>query len=104
VPDSIVGVTPKQGYASEFLYHYLGYLRTHLEQVAPQSAQKNINLRILTQLPFPEASPREQSDVIKYLDDLQAQVDVFKQLQTETAAELNALIPSVLDKAFKGEL
>jgi hypothetical protein len=25
-------------------------------------------------------------------------------LQTETAAELDALLPSILDKAFKGEL
>jgi hypothetical protein len=28
----------------------------------------------------------------------------LKRLQAETAAELNALLPSVLDKAFKGEL
>ena len=27
-----------------------------------------------------------------------------KRLQAETAAELNAMLPAVLDKAFKGEL
>jgi hypothetical protein len=27
-----------------------------------------------------------------------------KRLQAETAAELDALLPSVLDRAFKGEL
>jgi hypothetical protein len=27
-----------------------------------------------------------------------------KRLQAETAAELDALLPSILDKAFKGEL
>jgi hypothetical protein len=31
-------------------------------------------------------------------------VDVLKKLQAQTAAELNALMPSILDKAFKGEL
>src|ERR1017187_5105723 len=50
VPDSIVGVTPKPQTEPEFLYHYLGYLRGHLEEIAPQSAQKNINLGILTQI------------------------------------------------------
>lgn len=32
------------------------------------------------------------------------QVDALKRLQAETAAELDALLPSILDKAFKGEL
>ena len=31
-------------------------------------------------------------------------MDAPKRLQAETAAELDALLPSVLDKAFKGEL
>jgi type I restriction enzyme S subunit len=31
-------------------------------------------------------------------------VDALKKLQAETAAELDALLPSILDKAFKGEL
>ena len=33
-----------------------------------------------------------------------AKVDVLKRMQAETAAELDALLPSILDKAFKGEL
>jgi hypothetical protein len=31
-------------------------------------------------------------------------VDELKRLQAETAAELDALLPSILDKAFKGGL
>jgi len=31
-------------------------------------------------------------------------MDCVKQLQAETAAELDALLPSVLDRAFSGEL
>jgi type I restriction enzyme S subunit len=38
------------------------------------------------------------------LDDLQAKVDAVEQLQADTSAELGALLPSVLDQAFKGEL
>jgi type I restriction enzyme S subunit len=39
-----------------------------------------------------------------FLDDLQAKVDRLKELQPATAAELDALLPSILDRAFKGDL
>ena len=42
--------------------------------------------------------------IVTYLDGLQAKVDALKKLRAETAAELNALMPSILDKVFKGEL
>jgi type I restriction enzyme S subunit len=35
---------------------------------------------------------------------VQMQVDALKNIQAQTAAELDALLPSILDKAFKGEL
>jgi hypothetical protein len=31
-------------------------------------------------------------------------VDALKRLQAETAAGFNALLPAILDRAFKGEL
>ena len=34
----------------------------------------------------------------------QTETDVLKRLQTETAAKLDALLPAILDRAFKGEL
>ena len=38
------------------------------------------------------------------LDALQAEADALKRLQAGTAAELDGLLPSILDKAFRGEL
>jgi type I restriction enzyme, S subunit len=35
------------------------------------------------------------------LDPLQAEVESLKRLQAETAAGLDALLPSILDRAFK---
>ena len=46
----------------------------------------------------------EQRRIVAYLDGLQAQVDALKKLQTQTAAELDALLPAILDRAFKGTL
>jgi len=59
------------------------------------------NIRSL-RLPFPSLA--EQRHVVAELDALQAEVDALKRLQTETAAELDALLPAILDRAFKGEL
>ena len=46
----------------------------------------------------------EQRHIVAYLDSLQAKVDALKTLQAETQAELDALLPAMLDKAFKEEL
>lgn len=37
-------------------------------------------------------------------DTLQAEVYALKHLQAETATELDALLPAILDRALKGEL
>jgi type I restriction enzyme S subunit len=54
------------------------------------------------QIPLPPLP--EQRRIVAYLDGLQAKVDSLKRLQDETAKELDAMLPSVLDRAFKGEL
>lgn len=46
----------------------------------------------------------EQRRIVAYLDSLQAQVNALKKLQAQTATELDALLPAILDRAFKGEL
>jgi type I restriction enzyme S subunit len=59
------------------------------------------NIRSLS-LPVPPLS--EQRRIVSELDILQAKVDELNRLQEETATELDALLPAVLDRAFKGEL
>jgi type I restriction enzyme, S subunit len=68
------------------------------------SAQPSLNAEkvLETQLPLPPLS--QQRRIVEELDALQAQVNALKKLQTETAAELDALLPSILDKAFAGNL
>jgi len=62
------------------------------------------NLKIFRSLLVPIPPLAEQHQIIAYLDDLQAQVDELAALQDATQAELDALLPSVLDRAFRGEL
>jgi type I restriction enzyme S subunit len=49
-------------------------------------------------------SVNEQARIVENLDALQAKLEAVKTLQTETAAELDAMLPAILDKAFRGEL
>ena len=42
--------------------------------------------------------------IVGYLDGLQANVNALREVQSASGEELSALMPSVLDKAFKGEL
>jgi restriction endonuclease S subunit len=68
------------------------------------TGQANVNSRKLVALPISLPSLTEQRRIVAELGALQAEVDALKRLQAETAAELDALLPSILDKAFKGEL
>jgi hypothetical protein len=54
------------------------------------------------QVPMPPIP--DQHRIVTALAAMQLQVDALKTLQTETAAEIDALLPSILDKAFKGEM
>lgn len=46
----------------------------------------------------------EQKRIVEGLSSLTAKSEVLEGMQTETAAELDAMLPSILDKAFRGEL
>jgi type I restriction enzyme S subunit len=104
VPDSIVAVQPKEGVDTEYLFHWIGYARSDLERLAPQSAQKNINLQILSELPLPLPPLDEQRRIVEHLDALEAKLDAVRAEQQASAAKLDALLPSVLDRAFAGQL
>ena len=68
------------------------------------SAQAKLNQANARRISFPMPPVEEQRRIVAYLDDLQARADALKPLQAETSSELNALLPSVLDKAFRREL
>jgi type I restriction enzyme S subunit len=104
-PDSIVGITPHPNITiSEFIYWSIEYVKKIALSEATQTTQPNINLKNIEKLKIPVPPLPEQRHIVAYLDNLQAKVDALKRLQAETAAELDALLPSILDKAFKGEL
>jgi type I restriction enzyme, S subunit len=105
MPDSLVGLNAKPEIAiSDYLYYFLKYSQSHFEHIAPQSAQKNINIGILESVSLPVPPLDEQRRIVTYLDGLQAKVNALRELQSASGEELSALMPSILEKTFRGEL
>jgi type I restriction enzyme, S subunit len=63
-----------------------------------------INLKDVRTLPLPIPPLPEQRRIVADLDALQVQTDTLKALQTEISLELKTVLPSIMDKAFRGEL
>jgi len=68
------------------------------------ATREGVNSKIVASLPCRVPPLEEQRQLVAYLDGLQAQVSALRAAQAETEKELSALMPSILDKAFKGEL
>jgi type I restriction enzyme, S subunit len=68
------------------------------------SAQPTVPLNAIRKFPVVVPPLDEQRRIVAYLDGLQEKVNTLRELQSASGEELSALMPSVLDKAFKGEL
>lgn len=62
----------------------------------------NLNNIRAIELPVPDMA--EQLRIVDYLDGVEARVKALDGLRQGAEAELNALLPSILDRAFRGEL
>jgi len=65
---------------------------------------QHIVIRAIKAINIPIPPLDEQRRIVAYLDSVQARLASLRELQSATGEELDALLPSVLDKAFKGEL
>jgi type I restriction enzyme S subunit len=77
------------------------YYHASLKQ---QCGMATLNQGHVKDIPLQLPPLPEQLSIINYIDNLQTKVDILKCLQSDVAAELDSLLPSVLDKAFKGAL
>lgn len=99
-PDSVVGFLPNQTSNTEYVQGLFLFFKQILEEKAPQSAQKNINLAILRALevPVPPKDLQEKwSKVALSIEDQKQKL--YKQLDIQ-----NNLFNSLQNKAFSGNL
>jgi type I restriction enzyme S subunit len=90
-----------------YLFHHIlspVIQENHIQPLSKGSASPHLNIGALRKFPIKVPTFDEQRRIVAELDALRDKVDAIKNLQQETAAELDALVPAILDQAFKGQL
>lgn len=100
----ITGIKFSPEVLPEYGFWWIRGLYNELRTAAPQATLPIINQRCIGEFKIAVPPLSEQRRIVDYMDNVQAKVYSVKRLHAETAAELDALLPSILDKAFKGEL
>jgi type I restriction enzyme S subunit len=99
-PDSIVGFTPNELATTEFVQQWLSFRQKELEENAPESAQKNINLKILSDLRVP-LPPIE----LQYrFTEAVRKIESIKDTSSKAATKMDELFQALQQRAFSGKL
>ena len=87
---------------------YLGWVitspdvRAGIYARATGTTVKGIASKRLRLIALPIPPLQDQQRIVNHLDVLRHRIEAMKKLQAKATAELDALLPSVLDKAFRG--
>ena len=95
-PDSIVGFTANGRTNNIFIHYWFSFFQEILESQAPESAQKNINLKILSELKVIVPSIEKQDAFAAFVE----QVDKLKAAVQKALDEAQLLFDSLMQKYF----
>ena len=95
-----------EGMEQRFLFSWLGqqvnrYMSAHL---ADPNFYPYIRESDLVRWQVPVPSRNDQIELLAKLEAMQVEANSVERLQAETNAGIDALLPAILDRAFKGEL
>jgi len=99
--------TRPEDFVPEFLAALIGSPvgKAYFQAASKQTTNlASINQRQLRAFPVFQPPLSGQHKIVTELNALQDKVDALIRVQAEIVAELDALLPSILDRAFKGEL
>lgn len=95
--------------STRFVWYWLqsvrarDFIRRSAKGTSP--TMKKISQSVVQQVPFPaNLTLDEQEDIVRRIDALQASTNAVAGIQAETSDALDAILPAILDRAFKGEL
>ncbi len=104
-PDSVVGVNPNEDLSlAEYLEFFIRTARADLDQFAPATSQKNINIGILSEVAVPLPSCSEQQEIIRRVEALFKLADLIEKRVAAATVQAEKLTQAILAKAFRGEL
>lgn len=99
-PDSVVGFTVSDRGNVEYVRAVLSFFQKRLENAAPESAQKNINLRVLRELLVP-APPRDLME--RFSQGVREAMSASEEM-VESSGLLDTLFASLQQRAFSGQM
>jgi len=99
-PDSIVGFISNSKTNNIFINYWFNFFQKILEKQAPESAQKNINLKILRELLVINPPIDLQNEFAIFVNKVEAQ----KVLLQESLVKLDFNHKSLVQKCFRGEI
>jgi len=94
-PDSVVGLIPKIGTDARFLELTMRTKKQHLNDIAPQAAQKNINIEILKTVKIPLPPLATQQAIVAEIEAEQALVAANRELIARFEKKIQATLASV---------
>ncbi|ESU19039.1 hypothetical protein FCR2A7T_24530 [Flavobacterium cauense R2A-7] len=104
-PDSVVGLLSKEEVLSnKYLNYFFISFKQKLEELAPATAQKNINVNILESIKIPIPLIEEQHIIVQEIESRLSVADKMEESIQESLLKSEALRQSILKKAFSGEL
>jgi type I restriction enzyme S subunit len=104
-PDSVVGLLSKKEILfNKYLNYFFVSFKQKLEELAPATAQKNINVDILEKVIIPLASFTEQHLIVQEIESRLSVADKMEESITQSLQQAEALRQSILKKAFSGQL
>lgn len=102
-PDSVVGISSTE-LETDYLYYFLTTLQQQLDNKANAAAQKNINLKILSEIKIPVPTLDEQKNIVRQINKIDQLAVKVKVEISEKITMMRQLKASILDSAFKGGL
>ena len=79
------------------------FIRTHAKGTSP--TMKKISQGIVMAIPIPTSCPKDQQvEIANRLDTIRASLKAVGTQQLEASKDLDALLPAILDRAFRGDL
>ncbi len=102
-PDSVVGISSTE-LETDYLYYFLTTLQQQLDNKSNAAAQKNINLKILSEIKIPVPTLDEQKNIVRQINKIDQLAVKVKVEISEKITMMRQLKASILDSAFKGEL
>jgi len=91
-PDSVVGFAPNNLVRTEYVQFWMSFLQKILEEKAPESAQKNINLAILRELDIPVPPIENQDKFVKIINKVEQAKQKMRASLDEMDNHFNALM------------